>query len=138
MNAILLTLCTLLTQGSAPVFSITPAWIQTLAGSNPLVRDAELYARRNSIVTTTITVDSVSTTTEFKKSWRIRGRSTGSTGSLTLWFNIYTANPEYETMLEQGSSYDFKGQCIFVTPLSVRRDAYVMDVILEDGALVVE
>jgi len=138
MNAILLTLCLLLTQSAAPVFSITPAWLQTLMGSNPLARDAELNARRNTIVTTTITVDSVTPTTEFKKSWRIRGRSAGSTGTLTLWINIYTSNPEYETILEQGSSYDFRGQCVFVTPLSVRRDAYVMDVILEDGALVVE
>jgi hypothetical protein len=57
---------------------------------------------------------------------------------LTIKLYIFVDNEEYLTLLQKGDSFDFKGQFVIFTPLNSRRDAYIFDIVLEEGALSVK
>ncbi len=57
---------------------------------------------------------------------------------LTLQYFIFFDNREWEKILVPGAMFDFKGQCMNITPLDTRRGSYIIDLVLEHGALLIQ
>ncbi len=57
---------------------------------------------------------------------------------IKLNYFIFTDNEDWKKVLTPGEVFDFKGQCIIITPLNTQRNSYVVDIVLEHGALLVQ
>ena len=82
-------------------------------------------------------VDTVENFSRYNKKFRIVIRDSEAL-NLNIRYNIFTDKSDYFNMLKKSDIFEFKGQFIIYTPLNSRRDAYIFDIILIDGALVVE
>jgi len=119
-----------------PVFSLNNAFLTELASRDPMKRDLFLSSKLNVLIEGTVNVMSVEEKAMFKRKYRITGNFIA--GSITLVCHIYSDNQDYSVLLAEGQKINFKGQLVVITPLSSRRDSYILDIILEDGAAVVE
>jgi hypothetical protein len=118
------------------IYSFDTALFSELAKSDPMARDFLFSSYINTVVEGVGTVVKMEEKQQYHKKLCIF--ATINQQKIVLTFNIYTENTEYMGLLQQGQKMSFKGQCVAITPLSTKRDAYMLDIILEDGAAVVE
>jgi hypothetical protein len=118
-------------------FSVNEAFISSLAGMDLMKRDRYLFNRMNGIVESTAIVSAFDEKGQFRKRYRIVVKSAAIRG-IIIQFNIFTENAEYGTLLASGQKFSFRGQLVMVTPVTTRRDYYIFDLILQDGAAVIE
>jgi hypothetical protein len=108
-----------------------------LLKSKPLVRDVLLNGMQGVIVQGSGYVESVEKSERYRRHFRITAID-NEASDLNIRLYIFADNEEYLTLLKKGDSFDFKGQFVIFTPLNSRRDAYIFDIILEEGALSVK
>jgi hypothetical protein len=118
------------------IYSFNSALFSDLAKADPMTRDLLLSSHINSVVEGIVTVVKMEEKQLYHKKLCIV--ATIYQQKISITFNIYTENTDYFELLQQGQKMSFKGQCVAVTPLGTKRDAYMLDIILEDGAAVVE
>jgi hypothetical protein len=123
-------------QKSIQIFSLNNSFLSELATRDPMKRDQFLFSKLNTMIEGTLTVARVEEKSMFKRKYRITGNFGFSSGSLIC--HIYSENQDYLLLLSEGQKISFKGQLVMVTPLGSKRDSYILDIILEDGAAVVE
>jgi hypothetical protein len=123
-------------QKSIPVFSVNNAFLSDLASRDPMRRDIFLSSKLNTMIEGTVNVLHVEEKAMFKRKYRITGNF--SFNSVSLVCHIYSDNQDYSVLLSEGEKISFKGQLVMITPLGSKRDSYILDIILEDGAAVVE
>jgi hypothetical protein len=118
------------------IYSFNEAFFSGLAKADPIVRDLLLSSRINTVVECVDTVVKMEEKQQYHKKLCIVASLNQQ--KILLTFNIYTENSDYMELMQPGQKISFKGQCVAVTPLGSKRDAYMIDIILEDGAAVVE
>jgi hypothetical protein len=118
------------------VYSMNESFFSALASDSLIDRDFRIQSRVNAIVEGTATVTKIEKRPAYRKKICIVAVSVQY--KITLVYNIYTENPEFEELLQPKQKMSFKGQVASVTPVNTRRDMYLVDIILEDGAAVVE
>ncbi len=97
-------------------------------------RDILLGEMQDRIVQGRGYVDSVDKIDRYHRHIRITVIDNEAAG-LNIRLFIFADNEEYISLLQKGDAFDFKGQFVVFTPLSSKRDAYIFDIILEEGAL---
>ena len=120
------------------VFLTDRKTIESIKSLQPLQRDWLILSKKNTIFSSRVRVEKVDQKGEYKKAFCIYGQCADDTESLRIFFNIYMDNPEYAELLKQGDIFDFKGQFAFMAPLNASRSAYSIDIILQEGSLVIE
>jgi hypothetical protein len=108
-----------------------------LQASQPIKRDYFLDARLNQIMEGKGKVVSVDSKGRYKRAYRLT-LSGQSAQAVALTYLVFTDKEDYLKMVKKDDIFEFKGQFVIYTPLNSARDAYIFDIILEDGALVVE
>ncbi|TAL36570.1 MAG: hypothetical protein EPN93_07010 [Spirochaetes bacterium] len=108
-----------------------------LQETQPIKRDYFLDARLNRIISGKGSVVAVETVSRYKRKYRLTLAGQGS-GPVSITYLVFTDRDEYLKMLHKNDIFEFKGQFIIYTPLNSLRDSYIFDVVLEDGAIVVE
>lgn len=56
---------------------------------------------------------------------------------IQILYYCYTDQDEYFDLLQPDDLFEFSGQFVVATPLNVRFDTFIIDVLLEEGAVVV-
>ncbi len=108
-----------------------------LVSREPVGRDSFLDESLNGIIHGKGYIDALGESTRFHRRHMISIVGTMVTG-LNIIYHIHTDNPSYMKVLKKKDLFEFKGQFIIFTPLNSRRDSYIFDVILEEGAVVFE
>jgi hypothetical protein len=121
---------------SIAVYSMNNAFFSALASDSLIERDNRILSRVNAIVDGIATVTKIEQRVQYKKKICIVAVLTQS--KITIIYNIYAENIEFGEILQPGQKMSFKGQIASVAHVNTRRDTYVVDIILEDGAAVVE
>jgi hypothetical protein len=109
----------------------------TLESMAAIRRDFYLDSQLNKMLQGRGLVESVEESGRYRRKFRIK-LSSVEKRSVALVYYIYTSNPEYQSMLSKGDIFEFRGQLVVYTPLNSRRDSYIFDVVMEEGALKVE
>jgi hypothetical protein len=120
----------------AEVYSMDETFFSNMAADPLLKRDSRINSRLNLLIESDAVVIKVEDKIQYKRKVCIKASCTKN--KITLFYNIFSVNEEYKLLLESGSKLSFKGQLAAITPASTRRDVYLLDIILEEGALVVE
>lgn len=118
-------------------FPVDEAFVGRIAAADPFRRDQIIASRVGILIESTATVKLVEEYPLYKKKYRIVAKMEPSSG-VTIQYHIYTDNAEYLTFLSEGQKFAFKGQFVMATPVSSKRDFYIFDVILQEGAAVIE
>jgi hypothetical protein len=121
-----------------PLLSMHKDLIDGVARLSPFARDPFWERNINRILYSKGYVESVKETTRYKRKYRIEVIDKNSSDAFSIRYYVYTDNDEYVELLRKNVLFEFKGQFTVYTPLNSRRNAYILDVILEDGALLVE
>jgi hypothetical protein len=105
----------------------------------PVLRDGLFDSRLNAIVQGRGLVKSIDKVQRYKKKFRIvLVDLEAERSSLKVIYYIYIDSKTAITLLKTDESLEFSGQLVAYTPVNSRRDAYILDVIFEKGAMVVE
>ena len=107
-----------------------------MQGVDPIKRDLFLDKILNKIVQGRGYVESVSSHRRYDRNFRIVVRNKEKDHNVL--FYIFSDNDQYVSILNKDDPFEFKGQFIIYTPVTSKRDLYIFDIILEDGAVVVE
>ena len=119
------------------VIQLNKEFYRDLIKSKALTRDILLNGMQGAVVQGRGYIESVDKTERYRRNYRIIAIDNDAQ-ELNIRLYIFTDNEEYLTLLKKGDSFDFTGQFVVFTPLNSRRDSYIFDIILEDGALSVK
>lgn len=130
------------TEEETPVKAPLPLDIQFYAGLSrapAILRDDYLKKRLNSIVLGRGVITSIIKTPGFKKNHRIDiiEREAERLG-IRIIYRIHVDSGHTIAMMKENERLEFTGQLIGYTPTNSRRDAYILDILLEKGAMLIE
>jgi hypothetical protein len=108
-----------------------------LAKTDLVRRDEVLDRMLNRLIQGKGYVESLEIHERYHKRFRIVLLDSEAAG-LNIRFFLFTDGDSYQKILKKGDLVEFRGQLAVYTPLSSRRDSYIFDVVLEEGALVVK
>lgn len=118
------------------IFSVNKQVVNSCASLDLIGRDEFWKEKLNTLLESRGKVLSVEDRTQFRRRYRIT--VAGDDGAVSLVYYIYTDNEDYKKLLQPGTVFGFRGQFVMFTPLNSKRSLYLLDVILEDGAAVIE
>lgn len=103
------------------------------------MKDAFWKERLNYIVTARGTVTDIRDSNKYKKKYRIEVKDNDSAkfGQNFIYY-VYIENQNSYEMLSVNEVFEFSGQLMAYTPLSVNRDNYIFDILIEKGAILVK
>lgn len=107
-----------------------------LQSASVIQRDFFLDTQLNRILVGRGRVIAVDTIGRYKRRYRIS--LAGLAASPKITFYVYADGDDYRALLAAGDLFEFKGQFVVYTPVNSRRDAYIFDIVMEEGAVVVE
>ncbi|MBN2078225.1 MAG: hypothetical protein JW838_04625 [Spirochaetes bacterium] len=104
-----------------------------------IMRNSFLEKRLNALVVARGMVSATGENKLFDKRYRIiltdpEAESLG----MRIVYHIYADRLDSIEMLSEHRLYEFSGRLVAYTPLSTKRESYILDVILEKGAVVIE
>jgi hypothetical protein len=110
-------------------FSQTPA----------ISRDAYLGVYANSIVQGRGTVLSSDQKGRYKRKYRLVLEEAETLPyRIRIIYNVFLENEDTISLLAAGAVFEFRGQLMTCTPLNTSRSAYMFDIVLQEGALVLQ
>lgn len=104
-----------------------------------VLRDGLFDERLNAIILGRGQVRSIDKVQRFKKKFRVVLVDLEAEKlNLKVLYYIYIDSKTSISLLKTEESLEFSGQLVAYTPVNSRRDAYILDVIFEKGAMLVE
>lgn len=122
---------------SDDIFIFNSLNVSKISKMNPIEKDKYVLSIQKSIISAKVVIESVEQNTEYKRAYRITSVLSES-NQTSFIFHIYSEKKDYIDLMKKGDIFEFKGQMVLCTPLNTKRDKYIIDVILEDGAIVLE
>lgn len=105
----------------------------------PVLRDSFLESRINTLVQGRGVVSSIKKVDRFKKMYRVvLADRDAEAMNISFAYHIYIDSRNSIALLKEQERLEFCGQLVASTPLNSRRDAYILDIIFEKGAILVE
>ncbi len=119
--------------------SFTRQFFYEFARSPLISRDSQLESMMNGMVSGRGRVVKVEKAGRYRKQFRITAVDEASQKyNLGLRYYVFLNNEDSATGIKEGSVFEFRGQLAAYTPLNTLRSEYIFDIILEEGALVIE
>jgi hypothetical protein len=102
-------------------------------------RDEFFESKTNKIVIGRGIITEITSNQRYKKKHRIKIESSDSNayGQRFIFF-VFIENKDMVDLLSLDSKFEFKGQFMGYTPLSTKRNEYIIDIIIMDGSTVIE
>ncbi len=113
------------------------SFFSELAKMNPVARQLRLESLRDKVILAKGFVESFEQYTRYRRKYRIVLIDDESE-IINVRFYIYTDEKDFGEILQKGDIFEFTGQFVIETPINSKMDAFIFDVLLEDGALVVQ
>lgn len=105
----------------------------------PVLRDDFLESKLNTIVIVRGMITSINKIQKFKKNFRIVMMDQEAERlNIRITYHVYIDSKHSISMLKEKENLEFSGQLIAYTPTNSKRDAYILDIIFEKGAMLVE
>jgi len=105
----------------------------------PVLRDGYFDEKLNAIVQGRGLVKSIDKVQRYKKKFRVvLVDLEAERNSLKVLYYVYIDSKTSISMLKTEENLEFSGQLAAYTPVNSRRDAYILDIIFEKGAMLVE
>lgn len=151
MNSSLKNVIKIIIAGAAILFILFPVsaadnelvldktFFKVFSSLNSLVRDEFIEEQMNRIVIGRGTIINISEQERYKKKYRIVVESSDAPEyGQKFRFYIFTDNKDTLDLLTLDSSFEFKGQLTGYTPLDIKRNQYILDIIFMDGSTIIE
>ncbi|OHD63775.1 MAG: hypothetical protein A2176_14680 [Spirochaetes bacterium RBG_13_51_14] len=105
----------------------------------PVLRDGLLENMLNSIVLGRGLIKSIDKTQRFKKKYRIVLVDLDAERmNVRIVYYIYIDSKNSISMLKENENLEFSGQLVAYTPANTKRDYYILDILFEGGAILVQ
>ncbi len=105
----------------------------------PVMRDEFLESRLNTIVIGRGFIISIKKIQKFKKNYRIVMIDRDAEAqNIRMTYHVYIDSAHSISMLKEKENLEFSGQLFAYTPANSKRDAYILDILFEKGAMVLE
>jgi hypothetical protein len=105
----------------------------------PVLRDGFLDEKLNTIMQGRGLVKSIDKVQRYKKKFRVvMVDLEAERNNLKVLYYVYIDSKTSISMLKTEENLEFSGQLVAYTPVNSRRDAYILDIIFEKGAMLVE
>lgn len=115
------------------------SFFKNFVSVNSIVRDEFIEKKLNSIVIGRGIITDISEKERYKRQYRIIVESSDAPAyGQKFYFYIFIDNRDTFDLLTKNSSFEFKGQLVGYTPLDVKRNEYILDVIFMDGSTIIE
>lgn len=108
-------------------------FFERLASLPPIMRDGFLDEQVNRLLNGTGHVVSVDELSRYNRGVRIIATES-ATSSMNITYYIFTDQRSFLTSFKKNDAFAFSGLFKVYTPLSSRRDSYLFDVVLVEGA----
>ncbi|PKL41093.1 MAG: hypothetical protein CVV44_00195 [Spirochaetae bacterium HGW-Spirochaetae-1] len=108
--------------------------------ATPLVhREQYLEKKINMIVQGHAVVTVIDRLSRYRKQYRVQLEDNAAQRyKLTIIYNIFFDNEDSLKMLNQNEIFEFKGQFMSCTSLNTNQNAFIIDIVLEEGAILIE
>ncbi len=104
-----------------------------------IMRDDFIEKRMNTVVLARGVVASIEKNLSLKKKYRVILKDPEAERlNIRVTYHLYIDSTITISMLEENKNLEFSGQLIAYTPTSSRRDAYILDILFEKGAVIIE
>jgi hypothetical protein len=105
----------------------------------PILRDDFLENKMNSVVLARGLVTSIQKNTRLKKKYRvIIADPEAEHLNIKIVYHVYIDSMVSISMLSENRNIEFSGQLIAYTPINSKRDSYILDILFEKGAVIIE
>lgn len=105
----------------------------------PVKRDDFWEAKINSLVMTRARVIKIDSMGRYKKKYRIiLDDADAAESGLRFMYYVFIDSQDSIDLLAENEIFEFSGQIMGFTPLSTDRNGYVLDILLEKGAILVQ
>jgi hypothetical protein len=110
-----------------------------LAKMPPVQRDDFWETKINAIVIVRGVIIAIDKTPRFKKNYRvILADQEADRQNIRVSYHLYIESKTTVSMLKEHEILEFSGQILAFTPTNSRRDGYIIDILFEKGATLVE
>jgi hypothetical protein len=115
------------------------AFFADLRRTPRIKRDLFLEERVNSLIVARGIIAGTSEKNAFGKRFRVvlKDPEAGALG-ISIVYHLYTDSLHSMEMLPEQRLFEFSGRLVAYTPTSTKRESYILDVIMEKGAVVIE
>ena len=114
-------------------------FMRNLNSTRIIERDSHFEKNLNSIIQAKAIVISFDKTTRYKRLFRlILEDKEAETYKIKIIYNVFFNKEETRSILNVGDNFEFSGQLISCAPLNTGRTAYILDIVLQEGALLIE
>jgi hypothetical protein len=104
-----------------------------------IMRDDFIENRLNTVVLARGVVTSIEKNLRLKKKYRVILKDPEAERlNIKVAYHVYVDSTVTISMLQENKNLEFSGQLIAYTPTSSRRDAYILDILFEKGAVIIE
>ena len=126
-------------QPAASGIYINDEFYQNFLKTPPIHRDDFFEMKLNSIIHSKGVVSSIDMEKRYRKNFRlILLDGDAHKMNLKITYFVFIDNKDTVSMLSKEMVFEFSGQLMAYTPLSSKRDEYILDVTLQKGAIVIE
>ncbi len=102
-------------------------------------RDSFLEERLNAFVAARGLVTATGEKNLFGKRYRIVLNDPGAEAlGIRIVYHLHTDNLDSVGMIPERGLFEFSGRLVAYTPISTNRESYILDIIMDKGALVIE
>lgn len=124
---------------AANPFPFDGAFFAQLSRTPPILRDSILDEKRNAVIIGRGLLRSIEKRERYQKRFCVVASDPEAEryGIVVRYF-IFVDKKESIALLKEGAMLEFTGQLMAYTPLAAYRTSYVFDILLEEGAILVE
>ena len=114
-------------------------FMRNLNSARTIERDSFFEKNLNSIIQARAVVMSLDKTTRYKRLFRlILEDKEAEAYKIKIIYNVFFNKEETRLILDTGDNFEFSGQLVSCAPLNTARTAYILDIVLQEGALLIE
>ena len=125
--------------GDATPLHLDRSFFMAMRRTSPVTRDSFLEERLGAVIIARGSVTAVAEKKMFDRSFRIILTDTAAEAlGLKIVYHLYAREPGPAGLIPGSGMFEFSGRLAAYTPLATKRDHYILDVILEKGAVVIE
>jgi hypothetical protein len=122
-----------------PELVLNRSFFTELARTNPILRDRYFQDKLQSIVTGKGEIVKVQEINRYRRDHLLVLKdNTAETMNLEITYHLYLSGKDFLDIIQKGELFEFRGQLISYTPANMKRDSYIIDILLEDGAMIIE
>ena len=114
-------------------------FMRNLNSARIIERDSHFERNLNSLIQAKAIVISFDKTARYKRTFRaILEDKEAEAYKIKIVYNVFFDKEETRSILGAGDNFEFSGKLVSCAPLNTGRTAYILDVVLQEGALLIE